>query len=71
MESKLRVIEGVTRMLLRVKLDTCVDKTECPLDVTRILLQLPTIIEEADGGRHCRSIPSEDDICEEASMSTI
>jgi hypothetical protein len=63
-------MDGTTRML-SAKLDALVERTEWPLDVMGILVLLPTIIEDEDGGKRCRSIPLDDDMCEEAPLSTI
>lgn len=63
-------MDGTTRML-SAKLDALVERTEWPLDVMGILVPLPTIIEDEDGGKRCRSIPLDDDMCEEAPLSTI
>ena len=39
--------------------------------MTGILVPLPTIIEDVERGRRCRSIPLDDDMCEEAPVSRI
>jgi hypothetical protein len=64
-------MDGATRILLRAKFVVGVGRIEWTIDITGMLVPLPTVTEEMDGGRHWVSIPAEDVMCVEAPKSTI